>query len=99
MVSRSGLIAASPPPWYPGGMTDKNRQWRLASRPTGMVEDGNFTWVEEPVPTLDKDGQILVRNLYLSVDPTQRGWIARDSYMPAVAIGAVMRGSAAGRVV
>jgi hypothetical protein len=78
---------------------DKNRQWRLASRPTGMVEDRNFTWVEEPVPTLDKDGQILVRNLYLSLDPTQRGWIARDSYMPAVPIGAVMRGSAVGRVV
>jgi hypothetical protein len=78
---------------------DKNRQWRLASRPTGMVEDKNFTWVEEPVPTLDKDGQILVRNLYLSLDPTQRGWIARDSYLPAVPIGAVMRGSAVGRVV
>jgi len=79
--------------------TEKNRQWRLASRPKGMVLDENFTWVEEPVPGLEKDGQILVRNLYLSLDPTQRGWIARDSYMPAVKIGEVMRGSAAGRVV
>ena len=55
---------------------DKNRQWRLASRPTGMVSEENFTWVEEPVPSLEKDGQILVRNLYLSLDPTQRGWMA-----------------------
>lgn len=79
--------------------TEKNRQWRLASRPTGMVADENFSWVEEPVPTPEKDGQILVRNLYLSMDPTQRGWIARDSYMPAVPIGEVMRGGAVGRVV
>jgi NADPH-dependent curcumin reductase CurA len=78
---------------------DKNRQWRLASRPTGEVEEQNFTWVEEPVPTLEKDGQILVRSLYLSLDPTMRGWMARDSYLPAVPIGSVMRGSAAGRVV
>jgi NADPH-dependent curcumin reductase len=76
-----------------------NRQWRLASRPAGMVDASNFTWVEEPVPSLDKDGQVLVENLYLSLDPTQRGWIARDSYMPAVRIGEVMRSSAAGRVV
>src|SRR5580692_467913 len=78
---------------------DKNRQWRLASRPAGMIEDSHFTWVEEPVPTLEKDGQILVRNLYLSLDPAQRGWIARDSYLPAVPIGSVMRSNAAGRVV
>jgi hypothetical protein len=81
-------------------MTDgKNRRWLLASRPAGMVEDSNFTWVEEPVPALDRDGQVLVRNLYLSVDPTQRGWLARDTYLPAVRIGEVIRSVAAGRVV
>ena len=77
----------------------KNRQWRLASRPTGIVDDNNFTLVEEPVPALEKDGQILVRNLILSLDPTQRGWMARDTYMPAVPIGDVMRSIAGGRVV
>ena len=41
-----------------------NRQWRLASRPAGMVDTSNFTWVEEPVPTLERDGQVLVENLY-----------------------------------
>ncbi|HEX8795881.1 MAG TPA: NADP-dependent oxidoreductase [Polyangiaceae bacterium] len=76
-----------------------NRQWRLASRPTGMVDDSCFRWAEEPAPAPSKDGDILVRNLYLSMDPTQRGWIARDTYLPAVAIGDVMRSSAAGRVV
>lgn len=76
-----------------------NRQWRLASRPTGMVEESNFQWVEEPIPALDADGQVLVRNLYVSLDPTQRGWMARDSYLPVVAIGAVMRSFAVGEVV
>ena len=75
-----------------------NRQWRLASRPTGMVEDGNFQWVEEPIPGLDADGQVLVRNLYVSLDPTQRGWMARDSYLPAVRIGEVMRSFAVGEI-
>jgi hypothetical protein len=77
----------------------KNRQWRLASRPSGMVEDKNFTLVEEPVPSLEKDGQVLVRNLYFSLDPAQRGWLVRDSYVPAVPIGGVVRSFAAGRVV
>jgi NADPH-dependent curcumin reductase CurA len=77
----------------------KNRQWRLAERPTGVVEERNFRWTEEPVPELRGDGQILVRNLYLSCDPTQRGWISRDTYLPAVAIGDVVRSSAVGTVV
>jgi NADPH-dependent curcumin reductase CurA len=75
----------------------KNRRWLLASRPQGMVEASNFSWVEEPVPAL-AEGEILVRNLYLSADPTQRGWMARDTYLPAVKIGDVMRSFAVGRV-
>ncbi len=76
-----------------------NRQWRLAARPTGMVDDSHFNWVEEPVPTLKADGEVLVRVLYLSADPTQRGWISRDTYLPAVPIGDVVRSFAAGKVV
>lgn len=79
-------------------MTRTNRRWLLAERPTGLVEDRNFRWTEEPVPEPTSDGEILVRVLYLSCDPTQRGWMARDSYMPAVAIGEVMRAAAVGRV-
>ena len=80
-------------------MTDKNRVFRLAARPEGMIRDDNFKFGEEPRPELREDGHILVRNLYLSVDPTQRGWLERDSYMPAVAIGEVVRSFGMGRVV
>jgi hypothetical protein len=76
-----------------------NRQWRLAARPQGMVGDEHFRWLEEPVPEITSDGQLLVRTLYLSCDPTQRGWMARDTYLPAVRIGEVMRSFGVGRVV
>jgi NADPH-dependent curcumin reductase CurA len=75
-----------------------NRQWRLARRPQGMVQPTDFSWTEEPVPAVG-EGQILVRNLYLSVDPTQRGWMARDTYLPAIAIGDVIRSFGVGQVV
>jgi len=78
--------------------TETNRQWRLASRPVGLVDEKNFRWAEESAPS-PADGQVLVRTLYLSMDPTQRGWMARDTYLPAVAIDAVMRSSGGGRVV
>lgn len=80
-------------------MTAKvNRQWRLASRPVGLVQDSNFNFVESIVPELE-DGQFLVRNLYLSLDPTNRGWMnAADTYLPAIQIGDVIRGGALGVV-
>ena len=76
-----------------------NRQWRLAARPTGMVDDSCFRWTEEPAPSVTADGELVVRNLYLSMDPTQRGWMSYDTYLPAVAIGEVMRSSSVGRIV
>ncbi|MRG93179.1 NADP-dependent oxidoreductase [Polyangium spumosum] len=78
-------------------MTDVNRCFRLAARPEGMIKDSDFSWQEEAVPELGP-GQILVQTLYLSVDPTQRIWSAYDSYLPAVAIGEVMRAGGVGRV-
>jgi NADPH-dependent curcumin reductase CurA len=78
--------------------TKTNRRWLLAARPTGMVDESCFRWAEEPAPALTQDGEVLVRNLYVSMDPTQRGWMARDTYLPAVAIGEVMRSGAVGRV-
>src|ERR1019366_2963158 len=75
-----------------------NRRWVLAERPKGMIEERHFRWVEEPVPALEADGEILVRNTYLSMDPTQRGWLAHDTYLPAVPIGDVVRSGAVGRV-
>jgi NADPH-dependent curcumin reductase CurA len=76
----------------------KNRQWLLARRPQGAIQDSDFNYVETEVPTLG-ESEVLVRNLLLSCDPTQRGWIARDTYLPAVKIGEVVRSIGAGRVV
>ena len=63
-----------------------NRQWLLAKRPNGLVTRENFDYVESPIPE-PGEGQVLVRNLFLSFDPTQRGWMEdRESYLPPVAI-------------
>ena len=76
-----------------------NRQWLLAQRPQGMVGKDNFTYAEQPIPE-PGDGQVLVRNLYLSFDPTQRGWMEdRESYLPPVALGEPMRAGSIGQVV
>src|SRR5438552_2349283 len=76
----------------------KNRQWLLARRPQGMISADDFTWTETPVP-VPAEGEVLVLNLWLSCDPTQRGWIAGDTYLPAVKIGEVVRSFAVGTVV
>jgi NADPH-dependent curcumin reductase CurA len=69
-----------------------NRQWRLAARPQGMIKDTDFEWVEEPVRSLE-NGEVLVRNIYLSLDPANRGWVREGpSYVQPVGIGDVMRG-------
>ena len=76
----------------------KNRQWRLASRPVGLTKESDFEWKEVEVEEIP-EGQLLVRVIYLSIDPTNRGWIKNtDSYLPAVQIGEVMRGIAIGVV-
>jgi NADPH-dependent curcumin reductase CurA len=76
----------------------KNRQWRLARRPEGRVAPGDFQWTEESIRLLE-DGEFRVRNVYLSVDPTNRVWMnAGPSYLPAVELGEVMRGFALGVV-
>lgn len=51
-----------------------NRQVRLKSRPAGIPEAEHFEILAVPVPELG-DGQVLVRNIYLSVDPAMRGWV------------------------
>ena len=76
----------------------KNRQWLLAARPQGMIKESDFRWNEAAVPPL-KDGQVLVRNLAFSFDPTQRGWMSMDTYISEIPIGQVMLAVAAGEVV
>ncbi|WP_242107061.1 NADP-dependent oxidoreductase [Luteimonas aquatica] len=80
-------------------MSESNRQLRLKTRPEGDVRREDFDLVAQPLPELG-DGEVLIRVLYLSMDPTQRVWM-RDipQYLPPVAIGEVMRALGIGRVV
>jgi NADPH-dependent curcumin reductase len=79
-------------------MPDRNRQILLKGRPKGPVTRDTFEIKDGSVPDIE-DGQFLVRTLFLSIDPTIRGWIDRDTYLPAIEIGAVVRCAGAGVVV
>ena len=77
---------------------DINRQWRLAARPVGMMKEGDLEWYEGPLPEPEA-GQVRVRTVYLSLDPTNRSWVRkRETYLPPVDIGDVMRGITIGVV-
>ncbi|HAT31294.1 MAG TPA: NADP-dependent oxidoreductase [Janthinobacterium sp.] len=80
-------------------MTTSNHQFQLAKRPVGAIARGDFNYVEESLAA-PADGQVQVKILYVSLDPAMRGWMneSKESYMPPVAIGAVMRAIAVGRV-
>lgn len=80
-------------------MADKNMQVLLAQRPEGEVQESDFRIVETPIPQ-PKDGQVLVRNIYLSLDPYMRGRMsAARSYASPVEIGHVMVGGTVGEVI
>ncbi len=80
-------------------MSHTNRQWILTRRPVGDIAEGDLTLKETPA-TPPADGEILVRNIYLSLDPTNRIWMSdRPQYMPPVEVGDVMRGGTLGQVV
>jgi NADPH-dependent curcumin reductase CurA len=79
-------------------MPDPNRRFILSSRPEGRITSDTFELVEEPVPDI-QDGEALVRNEWISLDPTNRMWISDvPTYLPPVAIGEVMRAVGLGRV-
>ena len=76
-----------------------NRQFVLASRPSGLPEEANFKMIETPVPDL-QDGEFLARAMYLSVDPYMRGRISQaKSYAAGVEIGGLMVAGGVARVV
>src|SRR6185436_17412687 len=80
-------------------MSAMNRQILLAARPVGFPKESDFNLVESAIPT-PGDGQILVRSIYLSVDPYMRGRMNDvKSYAAPVAIGGVMGGGVVARVV
>jgi hypothetical protein len=74
-----------------------NQQWVLVARPEGLPKVSDFAWREVPVPA-PGPGEVLVRSIYLSLDPAMRGWMSRDTYIPAVPLDSVMRGGGVGVV-
>jgi len=80
-------------------MTLRNHQFRLAARPVGAVKRSDFNYVEEPARA-PGENEVLVKTLYLSLDPAMRGWMNEGkSYIPPVQLGEVMRAGGVGKVV
>ncbi|HEY6968063.1 MAG TPA: NADP-dependent oxidoreductase [Candidatus Angelobacter sp.] len=76
-----------------------NHQFRLAARPVGLPKRTDWKYTEEPVRD-PGPGEVLVKTLYLSLDPAMRGWMNEGrSYIAPVGIGEVMRAGGAGRVI
>ncbi|MFL6659824.1 MAG: NADP-dependent oxidoreductase [Massilia sp.] len=76
-----------------------NQQFRLAARPVGLPKRSDWQETTEAVREL-ADGEIVVKALYLSLDPAMRGWMNEGkSYIRPVAIGEVMRAGGVGVVV
>ena len=81
-----------------GNAMSVNRAWILNKRPVGEIAPGDLELVERPLRALEA-GEILVRNVYLSLDPTNRIWMSdQDQYLPPVEVGDVMRGGTIGVV-
>ena len=71
----------------------------LVNRPTGIPEKNTWSFEEELISEI-KDGQILIKQQYISLDPAMRGWMNNSkSYIPPVEIGTVMRAGTVGEVI
>src|SRR6202166_3290302 len=80
-------------------MSKLNHKFELAARPVGMPKRTDWEYKEEPVRE-PAEGELLVKILYISLDPAMRGWMNEGkSYIAPVEIGAVMRAGAVGKVV
>jgi NADPH-dependent curcumin reductase CurA len=80
-------------------MTQTQTRILLAARPQGLPRSSDFEVVSSPIPT-PAAGEVLVRSIYLSLDPAMRGWMDdRPSYLPPVQLGEVMRGLSVAEVV
>ena len=76
-----------------------SREIRLKNRPVGMVTEKDFELVEVEIPEI-QDGQILVQNIYISVDPYMRGRMGeRETYISPFELGKPMDGGCVGQVV
>jgi NADPH-dependent curcumin reductase CurA len=80
-------------------MSEMNTQVLLAARPIGLPKESDFEIVEREAGS-PGEGQVLIRQRLLSLDPAMRGWMNdRRSYVPPVGLGEVMRGYGVGEVV
>ena len=76
-----------------------NKQLILVKRPIGMPDADTWKLETNPIPEL-KDGEILIEQHYVSLDPAMRGWLNETkSYIPPVAIGDVMRAGTVGKII
>jgi NADPH-dependent curcumin reductase CurA len=76
-----------------------NKQIILAKRPVGMPDAATWTLETNPIPEI-KEGEFLVQQHYISLDPAMRGWMNDSkSYIPPVGIGEVMRAGSVGEVI
>jgi len=76
-----------------------NKQIVLVKRPIGLPAEDTWKLESNPIPE-PTDGEVLIQNHYISLDPAMRGWMNdTKSYLPPVEIGAVMRGGCIGKVI
>lgn len=79
-------------------MPETNRQWIYSKPITGNLRTDNFTLRESPLPTI-RQGQALIRNKLISLDPANRVYFAMQTYRPQIQLGDLMAGFGIGEVV
>jgi len=76
-----------------------NKQLLFVKRPVGEVDASTWTLETNPIPEIE-DGQLLIKQHYISLDPAMRGWMNNSkSYIEPMAIGSVMRAGSVGEVI
>ena len=75
-----------------------NHVWRFVSRPKGLLKESDFKWSSETTSDLG-DGEILIRHIYLSLDPASRHFAReQETFVPPVELSEVMPGIGIGVV-
>ena len=80
-------------------MPGKNRRWIMVERPSDELREDHFRLEEGHIPE-PKEGEMLLRSLYFSCDPSQLGWMTGAAdYIEPVEVGDVMKSAVAAEVV